>query len=74
MCSVLVVLVLKQVLIETYWNVNREVSRVPACFTVVLIETYWNVNMDPAKFEKASFSINRNILECKSGSRCNCHY
>ena len=39
----------------------------------VLIETYWNVNKLDLEVNKAgSFSINRNILECKCQSRFFC--
>ena len=34
---------------------------------LVLIETYWNVNVAPANWWIECLSINRNILECKSG-------
>ena len=32
------------VLIETYWNVNKDVAVMMALLKIVLIETYWNVN------------------------------
>ena len=39
----------------------------PLPSVVVLIETYWNVNNAVLPlFEGYSYSINRNILECKS--------
>ena len=66
MCSVLVVLVLKQVLIETYWNVNTLLRKIPRSLKKVLIETYWNVNIYTREiYYDNDGCINRNILECK---------
>ena len=55
------------VLIETYWNVNESLFIDGVEYPIVLIETYWNVNLDD-KLNQAviDFSLNRNILECKS--------
>ena len=57
----------ERVLIETYWNVNRDVVDAMQKTRQVLIETYWNVNKlpDNQKLHQES-RINRNILECKS--------
>ena len=32
------------VLIDTWWNVNVEVSGIVASVSLVLIDTWWNVN------------------------------
>ncbi len=34
----------RNVLIETYWNVNTDEELDGTCAVMVLIETYWNVN------------------------------
>ena len=42
------------VLIETYWNVNREIQSDHFKVEFVLIETYWNVNKSDAALKKRS--------------------
>ena len=55
-----------EVLIETYWNVNTVAGGVDYASSVVLIETYWNVNYCILLITFGVFnSLNRNILECK---------
>ena len=55
------------VLIETYWNVKNVFAAASTWVLAVLIETYWNVKSVMTIFSTHSFSINRNILECKDG-------
>ena len=56
----------RQVLIETYWNVNLIATELSIKVLPVLIETYWNVNLAvPYPVNENGGSINRNILECK---------
>ena len=63
------------VLIETYWNVNKDVVDAMQKTRQVLIETYWNVNLDVLTLVYAPRSINRNILECKfCVQRCGCYH
>ena len=38
------------VLIETYWNVNKNEYKKEALVDFVLIETYWNVNAVYVRF------------------------
>ena len=58
---------LSLVLIETYWNVKNVFAAASTWVLAVLIETYWNVKSVMTIFSTHSFSINRNILECKDG-------
>ena len=57
------------VLIETLWNVNEKRERKVENAGYVLIETLWNVNehSDRKEWHKR-VCINRNIVECKSGT------
>ena len=56
----------KNVLIETYWNVNKIIHHKNGKTDSVLIETYWNVNDGHfGRFIGGEVSLNRNILECK---------
>ena len=57
----------ERVLIETYWNVKNVFAAASTWVLAVLIETYWNVKSVMTIFSTHSFSINRNILECKDG-------
>ena len=56
----------ERVLIETYWNVKKNLFTKYSCPRPVLIETYWNVKY-PSRIQKGVSlrRINRNILECK---------
>ena len=53
------------VLIETYWNVKSVFHFCVSRKCSVLIETYWNVKLEVEAGGTLTFSINRNILECK---------
>ena len=35
-----------QVLIDTWWNVNRMIYKLLFCQEIVLIDTWWNVNFN----------------------------
>ena len=44
MIATIFLIALEVVLIETYWNVNKDVVDAMQKTREVLIETYWNVN------------------------------
>ena len=55
-----------EVLISTYWNVNKDVFDTLQNFLLVLISTYWNVNNAKLLLSlKNAFCFNLNLLECK---------
>ena len=54
------------VLILTYWNVNITRLVTDEYNTSVLILTYWNVNQFNGVVNGTAWSINLNLLECKS--------
>ena len=54
------------VLIETLWNVNEDITKTVLGEFLVLIETLWNVNrLAERASDFVDTSINRNIVECK---------
>ena len=44
-----------QVLIDTWWNVNKSKQSLNACLLKVLIDTWWNVNL--AVFDVVTFVL-----------------
>ena len=59
-------LVVLNELIDTLWNVNRDVKLVIMSPATELIDTLWNVNIRAAVVDAAASGINRYIMECKS--------
>ena len=56
---------IREVLIETLWNVNSGTMLYSTASVRVLIEILWNVNLEELLIHAKGFSINRNIVECK---------
>ena len=53
-------------LIDTLWNVNRQLKSQVRDSNIELIDTLWNVNQRIFKNQKtAAERINRYIMECK---------
>ena len=60
------IIIITSVLVETYWNVNKEDESHKKALELVLVETYWNVNFYVVNaLCKFFYCICRNILECK---------
>ena len=52
-------------LIDTLWNVNRELKQILGKWKPELIDTLWNVNQNGATGTTYKLRINRYIMECK---------
>ena len=53
-------------LIDTLWNVNRELEQILGKWKPELIDTLWNVNLTSKQAEYLQgCRINRYIMECK---------
>ena len=53
-------------LIDTLWNVNKELEQILGKWKPELIDTLWNVNSDKwTEQELQKLGINRYIMECK---------
>ena len=56
----------KLVLIDTWWNVNTNITSDIARRCKVLIDTWWNVNINNYDSHTKSTSFNRYMVECES--------
>ena len=66
MLTLILCKILREVLIETLWNVNTATIVSNILSLSVLIETLWNVNESgPTLISLSDGRINRNIVECK---------
>ena len=54
------------VLIETLWNVKKDLAAILFQAEAVLIETLWNVKFLFPSEDSLLSRINRNIVECKA--------
>ena len=55
-------------LIDTLWNVNKNICPFFRSPTSELIDTLWNVNLLKYSYTSSGVGINRYIMECKSES------